>query len=60
MSLPTVDEILNDPKFPATRGELEAHLLEIIEESIGTMNTGNGYMADALFAVIDHLNGCIE
>lgn len=53
---PTSLAFLNSPDMPETRGELEQRLLEEIERKIGSCNTGNGYCADVLFAMLDHIN----
>jgi hypothetical protein len=49
-------QLLNDPEFPATRGELTEWLCEKVEDLIGSANTGNGYTNDVLFQCLDYIH----
>jgi hypothetical protein len=51
----TSQKLLEDPKLPATRGELTEWLCDKIERKIGSCNLGNGYLNDILFRCIDYI-----
>jgi len=50
------ERLLNDPDFPATRGELTEWLCDKINDVIGSENTGNGYTNDILLRCLNYID----
>ena len=51
-----IEQLLNDPEFPATRGELTEWLCEKLQVFVTNANFGNGFCNDTLLAVFGDLS----